>query len=309
MKAIQFGPLFFPTEEGPEALDMAVKAEAWGYDSFWIPDYVTLPYMDPFVLAAAVAQATSRIRIGTAVVLAPLRTPFQLAKASGSVDRLSNGRFTLGVGVGALERDFEVAGVDFRQRGHICNETLDITRRLLTGQPVSYEGRYYRFQDLTMGPVPIQSRLPIWIGAVGKNGLAKGALRRAALYGDGFFPFETSVEEFQRAQVTIKELAAASGRDPDALAWGLLTWTCLGQDREDGARIASREIAQRLGMDWPVNPDQGFAVGTPRHMIETIRRYTDIGLTNFVIDPACPPSEIMDMLQAFAEKVIPHFRS
>ena len=309
MHNIQFGPLFFPTEQGPGALEMALKAEAWGYDRYWIPDYVTRPYMDAFVLAAAVVQSTSTLKVGTAVVLAPFRTPFQLAKASGSLDQLSNGRFTLGVGIGGGKRDFEVVGVDFHQRGRLSNETLDITRRLLTGHETSYQGRYYRFENVVMGPVPVQSPLPIWIGAIGKHGLAEGVLRRAALYGDGFFPAETSPEQFREAQARITQLAAANGRDPSAIGWGLLTWTCPGKDRDDGARIAEREISKRMGEARAVNPEQGFAVGTPRDMIETLERYVEIGLTNFVIDPGCAPSQIMDMLELFAEEVIPHFRS
>ncbi|MFQ5934091.1 MAG: LLM class flavin-dependent oxidoreductase, partial [Dehalococcoidia bacterium] len=288
----------------------AVKAEEWGYDYYWVPDYVTLPPMDAFVLLAAVAQRTSRLRLGTAVVVVPFRTPFHLAKASASVDVLSSGRLTLGIGIGgAVPRDFEVAQVDIHQRGRISNETLDITRRLLTQENVSYQGRYYKFDGLTMEPRPVQKPgIPIWIGAIWNNGFAEGVLRRAARYGDGFFPTDTSQEEFKKAQVRIKGLAASYGRDPEAIQWGLLTWTCLGSSKEEARQTASREISKRLGSQWDVQPENGYALGTPQDIIETIAGYVNIGLTKFVVDPACAPPDMLDQFQTFAKEVVPHFR-
>ena len=308
MNRIQFGPLYFPTEEGPGAIELAERAEEWGYDYYWVPDYVTLPYMDAFVLLGAVAQRTSRLRLGTAVVLAPFRTPFQFAKASASVDLLSQGRFTLGVGIGAVPRDFEIAQVDLRQRGRISDETLDIIRRLFSQESVSYKGRYYTFENFTIGPRPIQSQIPIWIGAQGGDSFPEGVIRRAGLYGDGFFPVDTSVEQFQKAQVRIKEVAASHGRDPKAIQWGLLTWLCAGPSKEEARETASREISKRLGQDRYLEGERGYALGTPKDMIETIQSYVEIGLTNFVIDPGCAPRDILAHVEVFAKEVIPHFR-
>ena len=153
MTNVQFGPLYTTMEKYIGPVEFARKAEAWGYDYYWVPDYVTLSPMDAFVLLSAVAQNTTTLRLGTAVVVVPFRTPFQLAKASATVDVLSGGRFTLGVGIGgAVPRDFDVAQVDMRKRGRISNETLDITRRLLNEENVSHRGHYYSFDDLTMEP-------------------------------------------------------------------------------------------------------------------------------------------------------------
>ncbi|MEE9198577.1 MAG: LLM class flavin-dependent oxidoreductase [Dehalococcoidia bacterium] len=308
---IQFGPLYTTMEEYIGPVEFAEKAEEWGYDAYWVPDYVTLSPMDAFVLLAAVAQRTSRLRLGTAVVVVPFRSPFQLAKASLSVDALSNGRFTLGVGIGgAVPRDFEVAQVDIHQRGRISNETIEITRRLFAEENVTHEGRYYRFQDLTMEPRPVQKPgIPIWIGSIWNNGFAEGVMRRAARYGDGFFPTDTSQEEFKKAQARIKELAASYGRDPEAIQWGLLTWTCLGDSKEEARQIASREISKRLGSQWNVQVENGYALGTPQDIIDTLKGYVDLGLTNFVIDPACPPSEMLQQFEILAKEVLPQFRS
>ena len=310
MSRVQFGPLYTTMEEYIGPVEFAQKAEEWGYDYYWVPDYVTLSPMDAFVLLSAVAQKTSTLKLGTAVVVVPFRTPFQMAKASASVDVLSGGRFTLGIGIGgAVPKDFEVAQVDPRKRGRISDETLEITRRLLTEENVSHRGHYYSFDDLTMDPRPVQKPgIPIWVGAICNNGFAEGVVKRAAKYGDGFYPTDTSIPEFQKVQARIKDQAQAYGRDPDSIQWGLLTWTCLGSSKEEARQTASREISKRLGTEWDVQAENGYALGTPKDIIETIEGYVDIGLTNFVIDPACAPVDMWGQFEIFAREVVPHFR-
>ena len=308
MNKLQFGPLFFPTKEGPEALELARMADDLGYDYFWVPDYVTLPYLDAFVLLAAAARETKNVRLGTAVTLAPFRSPFQMFKDAASVDVLSDGRLTLGVGIGAVARDFEIAQVDFRKRGRISDEYIDITRQLLAGEHVDYDGEFYSFRDLTMGPRPVQQPVPIWIGANGQNGFPPGVLRRAGRLGDGFFPTETPVKTFTEAQASIQEHAEAAGRDPSTIGWGLLTWSALAGNREEGVKTAEREIGARLNKVHTVNPDAGYAVGRPEDMIETIESFAEIGVTNFVIDPGCHPRDIRTLVETFAKEVMPHFR-
>ena len=160
MSKLQFGPLFFPTKEGPEALELARMADDLGYDYFWVPDYVTLPYLDAFVLLAAAARETKNVRLGTAVTLAPFRSPFQMFKDAASVDVLSDGRLTLGVGIGAVARDFEIAQVDFHKRGRISDEYIDITRRLLAGENVDYDGEFYSFKTSRWALGPSNSPSP-----------------------------------------------------------------------------------------------------------------------------------------------------
>ena len=150
MNRIQFGAHYAPisTEDLIGPVEFAEKAETWGYDTFWVPEILTKGHMDPLVVLGAAAQRTRRIRLGTMVLILPIRSPFHLAKAALSVDVLSNGRLILGVGIGGpAPKDFEVEGVDFHQRGRIANEKLDILIRLLSETGVSYQGRYHQFQD------------------------------------------------------------------------------------------------------------------------------------------------------------------
>ena len=311
MPKVEFGPLYTTMEKYIGPVEFAEKAEQWGYDYYWVPDYVTLSPMDAFVLLSAVGQRTTSIKLGTAVVVVPFRTPFQLAKASATVDVLSGGRFTLGVGIGgAVPRDFDVAQVDMRKRGRISNESLHITRRLLNEENVSHRGHYYSFDDLTIEPRPVQEpSIPIWIGSIWNNGFPQGVVDRAARYGDGFYPADASVEEFKKVQERIRARAAELGRDPDSIQWGLLAWTCPGSSKEDARQTASREISKRLESEWDVQADNGYILGTPEEMAETLQGYVDIGVTNFVVDPACAPEDMLEMFGTFAKEVVPHFRS
>ena len=290
MSKLQFGPLFFPTEEGPEALELAKMADDLGYDYFWVPDYVTLPYLDAFVLLAAAARETKNVRLGTAVTLAPFRSPFQMFKDAASVDVLSDGRLTLGVGIGAVARDFEIAQVDFRKRGRISDEYIDITRQLLAGEHVDYDGEFYSFRDLTMGPRPVQQPVPIWIGANGMNGFPKGVLRRAGRPRRWLLPHRDPRQDLHRGPGQHPGTRGGRWPGPSAIGWGLLTWSALADSREEGIKTAEREIGARLNKKHSVNPGGGYAVGRPEDMIATIESFAEIGVTNFVIDPAVTPA-------------------
>ena len=167
-----FSPSLIGTQNVIGPVEFAEKAETWGYDCFWVPEVLTMSHMDPLVVLAAVAQRTQRIRLGTAVLVLPTRSPFHLAKAALSVDVLSSGRLTLGVGTGGLiPKDFEVEGVDIHQRGRISNERLDILRRLLSETSVSYQGRYHQFKDVTVGPRSVQKpHIPVkWTPSSGQR--------------------------------------------------------------------------------------------------------------------------------------------
>ena len=99
------------------------------------------------------------------------------------------------------------------------------------------------------------------------------------------------------------------GRDPDSIQWGLLAWTCGGSSKEEARQTASREISKRLESEWDVQAENGYILGTPEEMAETLQGYVDIGVTNFVVDPACAPEDMLEMFEVFAKEVIPHFRT
>ena len=293
----------------------AEKLEAWGYDAYWIPDLLSYHHPDPFVLLAAVAARTSRLRVGTDVAALPLRSPFQLAKLVTSVDVLSNGRFDLGVGIGLVPEEFALEGVEMRMRAPISNEILEIVKRLLNEEGVSHAGERYRFENFTLEPRPIQQPgVPIWVGGIWYDGIAEGVVQRTARWGDGFIPGRMPVAGYRESHERISERARAEGRDLSSFRWGASTWACLDSSAER-ARESILSIMRGEGggsnaatsSGAPLNPE-ALLTGTPRECIDTIERYQGAGVNEFMIVFGCAPEHLLEQYQQFAEEVIPHFR-
>ncbi|MEE9198281.1 MAG: TIGR03619 family F420-dependent LLM class oxidoreductase, partial [Dehalococcoidia bacterium] len=210
MAEIRFGPIYTALEDLMGPVELAEKAEGWGYDSFWVPDYVLRPRMEAMVVLAAAAQRTSRIKLGTAVLVLPYKHPIQLAKSALSVDVLSQGRLLLGVGIGADPREFEVMGLDIRQRARMSDERLEILRRLFTETSVTHEGEFHQFRDVTLGPPAVQKpHIPIWLGAIWRGGIAEGVIRRTARFADAFVPADIPAQGYKEVQERITRQAEA----------------------------------------------------------------------------------------------------
>ena len=235
---VQFGVLI-PTREAimssrPETgplLAMAERAESAGFDSVWIGDSITArPRHEPLTLLAAVAARTKRVSVGTAVLLPALRNPVVLAHVVGTLDRVAEGRTILGVGIAAdapaIRKEFAAVGVPWDRRVGRFLETLEICRALWTRDGVSYSGKHFTLQDVSVEPKPHRrGGPPIWIGGSGPT-----ALREAARW-DAWFPTGPSVEFFEAEFPKIQAAARAAGRPPEAVAGGAYLTLALDNDR------------------------------------------------------------------------------
>ncbi|MBM3227096.1 MAG: LLM class flavin-dependent oxidoreductase, partial [Candidatus Tectomicrobia bacterium] len=146
-----------------DMMDNARRIERLGFDAIWSGDHLIMhsPMMDVMTVLASFAAVTTRVRIGTAVYLLPLRHPVAIAKQVASLDLLSGGRFLFGVGVGGeIAREFEAVGVPVAERGRRTDEALDILTRVLSQAHVTYEGRHYQVHDVTLEPRPQQQPYP-----------------------------------------------------------------------------------------------------------------------------------------------------
>jgi probable F420-dependent oxidoreductase len=223
--AVEFGVLI-PTREAimsgrPETgplLAMAERAEAAGFDSVWIGDSVTArPRHEPLTLLAAVAARTRRVRVGTGVLLPALRNPVVLAHVVGTLDRVAEGRVILGVGIAAdapaIRKEFAAVGVPFERRVGRFLETLEVCRALWTRDNVSFAGKHFTLDNVTVEPKPYRrGGPPLWIGGSGPT-----ALREAARF-DAWFPTGPSVEFFAEHWPRIQAAARAAGRAPEAVS-------------------------------------------------------------------------------------------
>ena len=196
----------------------AVRAEQLGYDSVWVSDHVVVPnanverfgaaIYDPLITLAVAAGATSRVQLGTTVLIVPYRNPVVTAKMVSSLDALSGGRFVLGIGAGWLEEESTMLGVPFAERGPMTDEYLAAMRELWTSPSPSFAGRYTQFSGLHFEPKPVQKpHPPIWVGGHGR-----ASLRRAVEIGAAWHPINRSAEEIRSARAELKQLCQARGR-------------------------------------------------------------------------------------------------
>ena len=175
--------------------------------------------IDPFVALSIAADATSRIKIGTAICLLPQRDVLETAKMTASIDLYSKGRLVLGVGAGWFREEAQVMGVDFARRWQHLRESCEALRVLWSGDDVSYNGDIIKFPSVKLGPKPVQKPgPPIWLGAHDP----KYALKRVARYADGWCPGGLSVEKARECIPQIKKMAKEFGRDPNKLEFSVL---------------------------------------------------------------------------------------
>jgi probable F420-dependent oxidoreductase len=164
------------------------------------------PYPDCWVTIAAMAAATSRIEFSTAVYILPLRSPFEVAKATSTLAITSNNRFALGIGVGWLKEEFDICGVDFHSRGKRTDEMIEILHKFWRGGIVSHQGRFFNFPAVQMEPHPPKP-IPIYVG-----GKSPAALRRAAWLGDGWIGNGQSIDEVRDILAKLNDMRREAGR-------------------------------------------------------------------------------------------------
>src|SRR5512132_3518935 len=235
---VEFGVLLPPREavmsgraETAPLLAMAERAEAAGFDSVWIGDsLIARPRHEPLTLLAAVAARTRRVRLGTGVLLPALRNPVGLAQVVATLDRIAEGRVILGVGIAAntppIHKEFAAAGVPWERRVGRYLETLEICRALWSRDGVSFSGKHFTLDNVTMEPKPHRpGGPPIWIGGSGPT-----ALRDAARF-DAWFPTGPGVEFFAEHFPKIQAAARAAGRAADAVTGAAYVTLALDPDR------------------------------------------------------------------------------
>src|SRR5438552_11086532 len=202
----------------------AVRAEQLGYDSVWVSDHVVVPnanivnfgesIFDPLVTLGVLAGATSRVRLGTTVLIVPYRNAVVTAKMVSSLDALSGGRVVLGIGAGWVAAESAMLGVSFVERGPMTDEYLEAMQELWTSTAPSFAGKYTQFSGLTFEPKPVQKpHPPIWVG-----GHSRAALRRTAQFGAAWHPINRTPEELRAGMDEIARVCEARGREaPPAL--------------------------------------------------------------------------------------------
>jgi probable F420-dependent oxidoreductase len=278
-----------------EAIEVAVELEQSGFHSLWTSEhhFVDDGYMpSQLPVLAAIAARTSRIRLGTGVLLAPMFDPLHLAEDAATVDLISNGRLILGLGIGWREEEFEGFRIPMRERGSRLEGHLAVLRQAWAEGPVTGDGRHFHYPGLNLTPKPAQpGGPPIWLGAG-----AEPAVRRVGRVADGYLAGPTSPRSLARRMGWIREEAMAAGRDPAGISANLYHVTFAWRDGDAWDRV--REAAWYMSWKYDDMADargsrqrrrpprlstaqeeqlrRRVIVGTPHEVAERIEEYREV---------------------------------
>jgi probable F420-dependent oxidoreductase len=252
------------------ALEVCRRAETAGFESVWGGEHVVLPSRidsrypytsdgkipaepdtpipDPLIWLAFAAAAAPTLRIGTCILIVPLRNPLVLAKELATLDQLSGGRVELGLGVGWLREEFEALGVPWERRGARNDEYVEAMRALWSGSHAEFHGEFVDFGPVTCSPRPVQSSIPILVG-----GDTDAAISRAVRLADGYFPGEGDADRLAELIGRLRRAAESSGRDPDSIEINAM----FGRQMSDPT--AGVEQLRAIGVDRAMVPAFYFA--------------------------------------------------
>lgn len=279
---------------------IAAKADSAGLDTLWASDHLLMPppkkskypgtpdgslpegwkrtYFQPFSVLNYMAGKTRNVRLGTSVLILPMRNPMEVAAQVAELDTVSRGRACFGVGVGWFEDEYDALGYDFSTRGARANEGLEICKRLWTGGPAAFEGEHYHFSGVAMGPRPVQQpHPPIYIG-----GHSGPALRRAARFADVWHPFRVTDAQIAELTPKLKEALKSAGRE---------------------------------GVDLPIAPKVPLTIGEKGPLptqgalpdvLDSLRRYQDAGAAEFCFDIVPEDADnACDMIDLIRQEIAP----
>jgi len=275
-------------------IETAKVAEALKYDAVWANDSVVVSEdrglnapIEPLITLASLIHLTPNINLGVSVLVLPQRNVFVVAKQIAALDLLSNGRFTLGIGVGWREDESELLGADFSNRGAVTDEAVQVLHALWREPKVSFDGKFHQFSDAIMLPKPESEGPPLWFGAN-----AHATIRRAAKFGDGWIPFGLEVDELRDGVAMLRSLTKSRPVPTIAVELGVLVYPD--------------------GQDPPTSlPDYHFKpviAGYPDEIIQALKAYQGIGLEYLLcIFYADKLDDQLEQMRVFAEQVMPHF--
>lgn len=299
-----------PQADPAEVIGLARTAEQAGFDFLACGEHLFFhsPMPNAFVVLAAAAGVTERIRLLSALTLLPLYPAALAAKLAATLDRVSGGRFDLGVGVGGeYPAEFAAVGVPVRERGRRADEALAVLTRLFAGEAVPLPGGAdadtgpEALAPQRLSPLPLQRpRPPLWIG-----GRKPASMRRAGRFGDVWMPYMYTPEQLAEGMRQVSSAAAEYGRPAGAVRGAIFCWTAAGDDAAWARRSAVETLSRVYAQDFERAVARYVPTGTPAQVAARLAEYEAAGAESVVLVPACQPADRAKMIQIFAEELLP----
>ena len=291
-----------PSAQG--LMDYGVRMEQLGYESIWAWDHILLgvepnfPIIESLSILTAIAARTTKIKLGTGILVVPMRNPVILAKQLATIDLISNGRLLVGAAVGWYKREFMAMGVDFHQRGKIMEQSLDVLTRLWTEDRLTVDFPPYLIKDAVMFPKPVQKpRPPILIG-----GYVEAVLRRAATKGDGWLTYYYTADSFAANWARIRSFAEEAGRNPDELQSTNQLPIAVGPRAKVEGPMREWLQTEWDYAAWSESTAESAIMGTVDECVEQLLKHVKTGIDRIIFVPYRYQAE---QLEIIAKEIIP----
>ena len=269
--------------------EYAQTVERLGFQSAWVLErtlHPERPMLETMTLLGYLAAKTRSVRIGSSVILFPLRNPLIFAKAAATLDYLSRGRLTLGIALGSMKAEYEASGIPWERRLKRFNSGLGVMKALWTGELVNYEGEIGRIQAGRQLPTPVQKPHPKLLF----GGSADGVLRRAAKNADGWIGGGgLDPAAFKEHVVRLKTYLAANDRTPEQFEIVKLIHIHVENDEDRAKAILTGELLRYYGR--PFDVEARSAYGRPETCAQRLRTLIEAGARHFVLVPVVPDLE------------------
>jgi alkanesulfonate monooxygenase len=293
------------TPDVDEIIRYSVRAEELGFESLWAWDHVLLgvkpafPILDSLSILTAIAMRTSRVKLGTGILVLPLRNPVVAAKVLGSLDQISKGRLIIGAAAGWYAREFYAVGIPFKERGRIFEQNLDILIRLWTEESVTVEVDEMNLREAVLLPKPYQKpHPPVLIG-----GYVERVLRRVARVGNGWLTYFYTPEGFTKSWTKIQAYAREYGRDPKVLNATNQLAIYVGPPKAE----ADGPMRHWLSTEWDVASWSDSTLehairGTVEECVAQLQEHIDAGVHRIILIPYRYDPQQVELI---AREVIP----
>jgi probable F420-dependent oxidoreductase len=291
--------LLNPSDDMQPIRTFVERAEELNYDSLWLTEGILgrAPSLEPISLLSYVAALTGNLRLGVAVIVLTLRNPIQLAKSLVSLDRLSNGRLDVGIGIGGRMQE-EIFGYTKERRVRRFEESLAVMKSLWTEPEASFSGTFWNFDSVSLKPRPVQQpHPPLWFGA-----RVPAALKRATKHGDGFIGAgSSSSDDFKTQYGLLQQYLEELGRDPETFGISKRVYLAIDDNRDR----AETRLREWFGYYYG-NAEMGSRVsiwGGRDECLGKLGELVEAGAKHLILNPVFDEMEHLELL---SEEIVPH---